>query len=244
NEVMNRIAAAFPPDERDLHERVPIPMQARSADLRIPWLLVGVVLIAAMIPFLLALVAIGSGGIGGGGDEPTETMQDLSRVLGGAVAGAAGPAATDGEPDGEGGTAAGAIPAVPGGGADGAEASLPATCVLDLTKGTLLDDAIQCDGAGLLEVFDRVGPWHNDLTTLVLGEGVVGELIYEAGGGLSDAERIVILAGGLINLDPRAAAFGVDQLTLQFSGDDQHVHFIQGDPENGDTATLRFTLDR
>lgn len=233
NEVMGRISEAFPPDRRDLHEHVPIPRQARSAELRVPWLLVAVVLFAAAIPLIVALPSL----LPDGGDDSEETA--VVRGLTGVLAGAAAEAgATDGEDPAA--PAAGQLPDSP---ELGTNASLPATCSLDLRKGTLLDDAIECDGAGGLDVVDRIGPWHNDLAAVILGDGVVGELIFEPGSGLSGEDRVVLLAGGVINLDPEAARFGVERLTFRFSAEGQHVHLVQSLADGGDSATLNFSLD-
>lgn len=243
NDVLNKIGAAFPSEERDLHERIPIPTQARSSALRVPWLLVGVVLLAAAIPLIVALSNL-AGRAGGGDNDELVVMSNVGEALSGAVAPAsiqtpvlpedtaAGPAVS-----------AGAIPSDSGIIIGGGDQVLPATCVLNMRKGSLLDEAIVCQGAGQLQITDGRGPWHNELAAVVLGEGVVGELLYESGGPVAADELQLELGTGLIPLDLEAAGFGVQEIVLRFSGDNQHVHLVQQDT-NGASATLSFTLDR
>ncbi|MEM7323748.1 MAG: TIR domain-containing protein [Actinomycetota bacterium] len=249
NDVLNKIGAAFPSEERDLHERVPIPTQARSAALRIPWLLVGVVLLAAAIPLIVALSNLIGGDDDSGGDQAgVVVMSDVGDALSGATpvvptqpadqsddsaGAAAGPAVS-----------AGAVPSGPGVIFGSGDPVLPAQCSLDLSKGSLLNGAIVCQGAGQLEVVNGEGPWHNDLAAVILGDGVVGELRYEAGGSRVADDLLVELGTGLIPLDLGAAAYGVESLTLWFSGDEQHVHLVPRESAVGEEATLTFTLDR
>lgn len=251
NEVISKIGAAFPPDERDLHERVPISTQARSAALRVPWLLVGLVLLAAAIPLVVALTALlrNSGGDGDGaadgGEDGVVVLTDVGDALSGAPPASPLPGAATGS-DAAAGPAisVGQVPSAPGIIVGQGDQVLPASCSLDLSKGSLLDSDIVCRGAGQLQVTNGQGPWHNDLAVVVLGEGVVGELVYEAGGPLGVDDVLIELGTGLIPLDPAAAAYGVERLTLWFSGDDQHVHLVARDVAGGAEATLVFSLDR
>lgn len=246
NEVLNKIGAAFPRDERNLHEREPIADQARSAALRVPWLLVGVVLLAAAIPLIVALSSIvGDGGGTTASSDEMVTMSDVGKALTGATAAQApevAPPVTAAEEAA--GPATGVAPSGPDVTVGGANEAFPASCTLDLRKGSLLDDAVICEGAGRLQIQDRDGPWHNDLAAIVLGDGVVGELRYEAGGPRADDRLVVELGSGLIPLDLDAAAFGVQEITLRFSANNQHVHLLPRESVGGQEATLTFTLDR
>jgi len=246
-EVLNKIGAAFPSTERDLHEREPIPDQARSSELRMPWLLVAVVLVAAAIPLFVALFNLaGSGGDSGDGDDANAIvpMTDVGDALSGAVADSV--LAPQLAADDAGGIAvqAGELPAGAGVIVGGGAQVLPATCSLDLAKGSLLDNAIVCQGAGQLEVVDGQGPWHNDLGAVILGDGVVGEIRYEPGGPVAGDELVVELVTGMSSLNLDAAAYGVQSITLWFSGDTQHVHLVPLDQTTAATATLTFSLDR
>lgn len=135
-------------------------------------------------------------------------------------------------------------PAAPEAVEDGSASSLPATCQVNLRKGSLLDDAIQCDGAGRLEVSGHEGPWHNDTAAVVMGEGVVGVLEFELrDDGTTVGPSVLELPVGTTVLNDADARFGIGTLILKFSGNGQHVHFFgQGDAEGLD-ATLRFNLD-
>ena len=246
NDVLNKIGAAFPCEERDLHERIPIPTQAKSPALRVPWLMFGVVLLAAAIPLIVALSnLLGSGGGGDDGDEMV-VMSDVSDALSGAVPVTAAPATVDSGSDTAAGPAisAGAVPAGPGVIIGGGDQVLPATCSLDMAKGSLLDDAIVCEGAGQLQITNGEGPWHNELAAVVLGDGVVGELRYEAGGPLAADELLIDLGTGLVPVDIEAATYGVQNITLWFSADNQHVHLVPQGSADDEAATLTFTLDR
>lgn len=246
NDVLNKIGAAFPSEERDLHERVPIPTQARSSALRVPWLLVGVVLLAAAIPLIVALSNLLGGGGGDNDGSGTVVMSDVGDALSGAVPVTEAPAEpTDGEDTAAGpAVSPGAVPAGPSVVIGGGDQVLPATCTLDMAKGSLLDDAIICQGAGQLQITNGDGPWHNELGAVVLGDGVVGELRYEPGGPRAADDLLVDLGTGLVPVDIEAASFGVQNITLWFSADNQHVHLVPQGATDDQAATLTFTLDR
>lgn len=59
DDVLARLRMAFPVAQRDLHRQVPFREQVRSPELRGPWALLAVVAVAAGIPLILVLRALG-----------------------------------------------------------------------------------------------------------------------------------------------------------------------------------------
>ncbi len=250
-EVLDKIKAAFPGKERDLHEREPIPDQARSDALRVPWMLVAVVLFAAAVPLFLAFRALA-----GNNDEAsveTVSVTQVTSVADGlrnrssfSSAGSAPdpgpPAGPDSEQDD---SALGASPgttvaAGPAPSLGGSNELFPSTCSIEVTRDSLLDDVTECDGAGQLVLDGSAGPWHNDIAALAVDEGVIGELLYEPRGGRAEA---VQLTPGTVVLDPAKSSYGVQRLTFRFGANRQHVHLMQDTYRGGAVATLTFTLD-
>ncbi|MGI9597925.1 MAG: hypothetical protein ACR2QK_17300 [Acidimicrobiales bacterium] len=252
-DVVNKIGVTSAPPVRDLHVRIPMSEQAMSSALRVPWLLVLVVLFSAAIPLVVALNSI----LGGddNGSAPAETTLGVTAAPSqpqpadpatGAEAG--GQSTTQGDPAaGAAGAPAAAEsePAAPAATLGGANALLPATCQVDLRKGSLLDNALSCQSSGQLVLEGLEGPWHNEIAAVAVDEGVIGQLQYELpASGLTNGPSVIDLTYGSIVLNPADAAFGVARLTLQFSANGQHVHLFRNPDGSGDFATLRFSLDQ
>ena len=160
-------------------------------------------------------------------------------TAGGAAPGEAGD--TSGSDQGDPADAGGAdqaVPASPSVTLGGANDLLPASCVIDLSKGTLLSQSVTCDGPGAVSLEGWDGPWHNEVAAIAVASGVVGEFSYEG------TDDVLVLAGDAVVLDPEAASYGARQLSVTFSADDQHVHLFRNADGSGEFATLRFTLDR
>lgn len=133
------------------------------------------------------------------------------------------------------GSGEGPDPAGPATGGD--NQLLPASCSIDLSKASLLDSATECDGAGVLVLEGSDGPWHNELVTVAISDGVIGEVVYErAGTRALDAE--------VISLDRAEAAYGVESIRVSFSAAGQHIHLFADPDESGRQATLTLRLDR
>ncbi len=266
-DVVNKIGVAAPISEpvRDLHARIPMSEQAMSSALRVPWLLVFVVLISAAIPLALALNSFrGSddgGGDGAAAESETQTMRDVAAGLRrpeSAIGGQPGFDATPAQPaDGSGqsgnpGTdglgsddASAEVPAAPELTLGGDNDLLPAVCSVDLRKGSLLDDALTCNTVGQLMIEGLDGPWHNEIAAIAVADGVVGRLRYEIPpSGSTDGPEAIDLASGSAVLNQTDATFGVIDLTLRFSANNQHVHLFRNADGSGEFATLTFTLDQ
>lgn len=122
---------------------------------------------------------------------------------------------------------------------------LPATCQINLRKGSLLDGAINCDGAGRLEVEGSEGPWHNEVAAVAAGEGTGVTLEFELrDNGTTDGPSVLELGEGTTVLNRADAEFGIGTMIVRFSGNGQHVHLFQREADGGASATLTFTLDR
>ncbi len=235
NDVLSSIRFAFPPRVRDLRAQPPIMEQARSDALKLPWLLVAAVCLLAFIPFVLAIRAMGADSA----DDPDLSIQQLDGLAGALTAGAQSNGLDSAVP-GDGEALAPQAPSLPFGGDD---ALLPVTCRLDLSSGRLSDETIECDGAGGLAIEGFSGPWHTEIGQVAVSPGVVGELVYEPrSDGLTPGTNTVELLPGTVTLDQSDATFGVDNVVLQFSAQDQHIHLLQADSRGGEAVTLIFSL--
>ncbi len=136
-------------------------------------------------------------------------------------------------------------PAAPEATRGAANQLFPATCQLNMRKGSLLDGAVRCDGAGQLELEGHEGPWHNEVAAIATIEGVGATVEFELrDDGTTVGPTVQELAVGTTILNSQDAAFGISTLTVQFSGNGQHLHLFQRDADGGRSATLTFTLDR
>ncbi len=246
-DVVNKIGPEDePPVERDLHVRVPLSEQARSRALRVPWLLVFVVLFSAAIPLVVALNSFRGGedlvslsNVGAGLDQP---RPDSGADLGLSPSAALPDDQTESAPAGAVVADAPASPASVG----GSNALLPARCEVDLRKGSLLDDALSCEGIGQLVLEGLAGPWHNEIGTVVVAEGVLAELHMElrADGTTNGPQVIEVASGQAVAVDEFDSAFGAEKLIARFSANNQHVHLFRNTDGTGEFVTLTFRLDR
>ena len=136
-------------------------------------------------------------------------------------------------------------PAAPEATRGAANQLFPATCQLNMRKGSLLDGGIRCDGAGRLDLEGYEGPWHNDVAAVTVGEGVATTVEFELrDDGTTVGPSVQELGVGTTALNAQDADFGISTLIVRFSGNGQHIHLFQGDADGGRSATLTFTVDR
>ena len=136
-------------------------------------------------------------------------------------------------------------PASPEVARDGDGQLFPATCQLNLRRGSLIDGAVRCEGAGQLTVEGYVGPWHNDVFAVAASEGVGATIEYELrDDGTTNGPSVVDVGVGTTLLNTADASFGIGTVFLRFSGQGQHFHLFQADAAGGESVTLTFSLDR
>jgi hypothetical protein len=233
-----------PAAERDLHARVPMSEQARSSALRVPWFLVFVVLFSAAIPLAVALNSLRD-------TEPEPDLVTMTDVASGlavprsvADGGFGGVSGTTADAAGPAGAVVAATPASPATVGAG-NALLPASCTVDLRKGSLLDGALECDGIGQLLLDGVDGPWHNEIGAVAVADGVVAELVMEPrSDGTTNGPPVVTVASGQsIAIDAADSAYGAQRMTVRFSANYQHVHFFRNRDGSGEFVTLTFVID-
>jgi hypothetical protein len=160
-----------------------------------------------------------------GGAANADPGSDGGRIGAGAEEGPSGPEVATAQRD-DGPVAAGDV------------GSLPASCVVDTSEGSVLPEVVACDGIGGLRVEGYHGPWFRDLATVAVDQGVVGHLE------LAGSEA----AATTVPLSPLAKASvpggsGVSAVRLQFSSDGQRATFHQASGQGGDQVVLTFSLD-
>jgi len=254
SDIVAKVKELFPPAEPGIHQKLARVERSNPDSLLMPFVLIGVVLLAALLGALIAAVRLSGGG---GSDEATARLLDVTDALRAGTLGI-GPAPSEGtggtttestvvegttgtlDSGGslgdsvEEGAALAGPTAVPG----GSNQLFPATCQIDLSRDSLLDDAVLCSGGGQLILDGPDGPWHSDLGAVAVGDGVVGRLVYQKDG--SD----LALTSGIVVLDSARAVSGVSMLTMSFSAEGQHFHLMQPPENGGAVATLTFSLDR
>lgn len=273
DDVIAAIKFAFPPQPRDLHAQHPIRHQVKDEALLVPWVLVAVVVLAAIVPISLALSRLFQDG-----DSGSETASASVDADGDGAFDGDGDGFGDGDGDGldseasnarivgdgdtvvlngvaerldgfDGGLSAGdggagSAPAAPRVEIDAGDELLPAICRIDVRKTLTLNETIDCDGAGALLVTGDPGPWHNDIKSIALSKDVVGQVVMEPrSNGATAGSEIVDLVPGTVTLNEADSRFGVQSITLTFSAHGSHVHFNPYDDLGGSAATLIFTLD-
>lgn len=260
NDILQRIrqvvpqrAPATPPAvEPGIHQRLSKIERSRADNEVIPFILFGVIALAALLGVLLIAVSLLGGGDDGGGEvaasgEGRARLIDVAsslRTTGSTVAPSESGSSTLDE-------AAGSIvsaeeaeadglpePSGPSAAFGGTDQLFPATCRIDLVKASLLDSASDCAGAGVLILEGSAGPWHNEVVAIALSDGVVGEVVYERTGAVEVLDR------GLVVLDPAEAAFGLSTMTVSFSAPGQHVHLLESLDNGAREATLTLRLER
>ena len=258
SEILQRIRQVVPEQTTStpligpgIHERLSRIERSRADNEIMPFVLFGVVALAALLGVLFIAVSLIRGG--GGDGEVAAAGDGRARLIdvASSLRPASPPAGTDlpGSSAAAGGSgaivSADEVPALaapdpsgPSAAFGGGDQRLPATCRIDLAKASLLDSESDCAGAGVLELEGSTGPWHNDLAAIALSDGVVGEIVYERTG------EVVPLDTGLVVLDRNEAAFGLARMTVSFSAAGQHVHLLDSLEQGAREATLTLRLGR
>ena len=266
DDVVAAIKFAFPPRARDTAAHDPIRSQVRDEALRVPWILVAVVVLAAIVPISLAFSRIFRDGDGdrANGAEAAATVDGNDNDN-----------STDGSPGGDGGEPGGGIfggrgdtvvldgvaerldgfgggltasggpaPAAPRVDISAGRELLPAICRIDTRGGQPLQEAIECDGAGEVVVDGWPGPWHNEIDAISMTDGVFGEVVMEPrADGTTVGPPIVNLKPGDVALNEADSRFGVQSITVRFSANGNKIR-LHPRSRGIDPATLTFTLDR
>ncbi len=248
-----RTAVAPPVVEPGIHQRLSKIERSKADNEVIPFILFGVIALAALVGALLIATSLVRGDGDGGDEDIAVGGEGRARLIDVAASlrtadGSGGSGASGSSVAGE---SAGSIvsaeedsvtalpePSGPSAAFGGSDQRFPATCQIDLAKASLLESASDCAGAGVLVVDGSVGPWHNEVVAIALSEGVVGQVVYERSGEIEE------LDSGLVLLDPSEAAFGLASMTVSFSAPGQHVHLLDSLEEGGREATLTLRLER
>jgi hypothetical protein len=250
--VPQRAPVAPPIVEPGIHDRLARIERSKADNEVIPFILFGVIALAALLGVLLIAVSLLGGG-DDGGEEVAASGEGRARLID--VASSLRTTGSTATPSESGSSAlddvAGSIvsaeevdedglpePSGPSAAFGGTDQLFPATCQVDLVKASLLDSASDCAGAGVLVLNGSPGPWHNDVVAIALSDGVVGEVVYERTG------AVEILDRGLVVLDPAEAAFGLGTMTVSFSAPGQHVHLLDSLDSGAREATLTLRLER
>lgn len=237
DKISDRLAQVTPKPELGIHNRLSRAERSKIAHSMAP-LLVAIALVF-LVAFIGALLIVFWSRLGGGDNsddgQATAQLIDVTEALR-SGSGAAGRSAVGSIVAGE-DTGGGPSPAGPSAGFAEANQLLPATCEVSLAKGEDIPDEIPCAGAGVLVRVGSPGPWHNEVRLVALSEGVVSEVIYESAGSLT-------IESGVAVLDPEAAAYGLESLSVTFGAPGQHVHLRDGTGDDAREVTLTLRLDR
>ena len=253
-QVVPNAGAAAPLIEPGIHDRLARIERSRADDEIMPFILFGVVAMAALLGMLFVALSLLGGDDGGGDDEDvavavagrarlidvTASLRTSSAAAGVGTPGSSASTETPGiivSAD-EVPSFAAPDPAGPSAAFGGSDQLFPASCRVDLSKASLLDAASDCDGAGVLVLEGSPGPWHNEVVAFALSDGVAGDVVYERTGAVQRLE------GGLVVLDRTEAAYGLGTLTISFSAAGQHVHLLDGLDDGSREATLTLRLER
>jgi len=252
--VPDRTPVAPPLVEPGIHQRLSKIERSKADNEVIPFILFGVIALAALVgALLIATSLVRGGGDGNDDDDVAVAGEGRARLIDVAASlrtadGSAGAGASGSSVAGE---SAGVIvsaeedpvaelpePSGPSAAFGGSDQRFPATCQIDLVKASLLEAASDCAGAGVLVLEGSTGPWHNEVVAIALSEGVVGQVVYERSGLVEE------LDSGLVVLDRTEAAFGLASMTVSFSAPGQHVHLLESLEEGAREATLTLRLER
>ncbi len=251
--VPDRTPVSPPLVEPWIHQRLSKIERSKADNEVIPFILFGVIALAALVGVLLIATSLVQGGGDDDGEDVAAAGEGRARLIdvaaslrtadGSASAGSSGSSVA--------GESAGAIvsaeedsvtelpePSGPSAAFGGSDQRFPATCRIELVKASLLEAASDCAGAGVLVLEGSTGPWHNEVTAIALSEGVVGQVVYERSGVVQE------LDSGLVVLDPAEAVFGLTSMTVSFSAPGQHVHLLESLDEGAREATLTLRLER
>ncbi len=181
------------------------------------WLVLGPLLVLGAV---LAVVGLGLLSWRSTNAPPTEQIRiDPAALVGGGAGSSTG--AT---------TAAG-----PGVGA------LPARCVVDLAPSGEMPPVIACDGAGRLMAEGYLGPWRNEVSTVTLDGGVIGQARLGLRPGQAQAGQVQLQAGADQSLASYRAGPGIDRIELTFAAYGQRVVLRQDRTRGGRQVTFTFT---
>lgn len=114
--------------------------------------------------------------------------------------------------------------------------SAPSTCRVSLVKGVELPNQTVCSNGGVMVLAGAPGPWHNEVGTIAISEGVVGAVQYEWSG------SVVPLLTGVTTLNADSSAYGLNYIELTFTADGQHAHLIQTPSRGTMEATFSFVV--
>lgn len=250
--VPDRAPVAPPLVEPGIHQRLSRIERSKADNEVMPFILFGVVALAALLGVLLIATSLLRGG-DDGDDDVAAAGEGRARLIdvASSLRAADGGSGTDGSGSSMLDESAGAIvsaeetsvddvpePSGPSAAFGGSDQRFPATCRIDLVKTSLLDAASDCAGAGVLVLEGSPGPWHNEVVAIALSEGVVGEVLYERSGAVAP------LDSGLVVLDRSEAAYGLTSVTVSFSAPGQHVHLLESLDQGAREATLTLRLER
>ena len=172
-------------------------------------------------------------GLSGPGSTPSPTdttaLQGSSSATGGDAIAAAEPTTTAG---------ADRSTSAPTPAPSTAAAETVGTCRINLLAQALDEAAIDCD-RGTVTIEGDTGRWHNDIRAVFLTEGTTGLIYFEPrADGTFDGQPVVDLGAGTNRLNVADARYGVSLLTVEFTGEGQHLHLIGDDGSRGQfTAT-------
>ncbi len=251
--VPDRTTVAPPLVEPGIHQRLSKIERSKADNEVIPFILFGVIALAALVGVLLIATSLVRGGGDDDGEDVAAAGEGRARLIDVAASlrTADGSASTGASGSSVAGESAGAIvsaeedpvaevpePSGPSAAFGGSDQRFPATCQIDLVKASLLDAASDCAGAGVLVLEGSTGPWHNEVVAIALSDGVVGQVVYERSG------KVEELDSGLVVLDRAEAGFGLTSMTVSFSAPGQHVHLLDSLDEGARQATLTLRLER
>lgn len=120
--------------------------------------------------------------------------------------------------------------------------TLPAACTISTGRDIVIASQIACDEGGLI-ADGFLGPWYNQVSAVSADPGVVGEVVIEPRRGVTEPTRVRLSSGGRIELEPYDSLFGVQQVVLEFSANNQKVVFHQSPGRGGEEMTLTYRLD-
>lgn len=191
-----------------------------------------------MVLGVLAVLAAVAGVIGYQIVAGPVTDEEVSEQIGAEVEDVAGPTSLEGSPaPNEPGVAAADL------GAEGGRIEgLPATCVIDTPAGDVLDLELSCVGVGGLRSEGFLGPWHSEISAISVDPGVVGEVFIEPRDGQS-ATRVQLEPLERQSLESYDSLFGVEQIVLEFSANNQQVTLYRRSDRGGEELILTFSLD-
>lgn len=186
------------------------------------WLVLGPLLVLGAV---LAVIGLGLLSWRSAGPPPTRQISiDPATLAGGSPAG------------GTARTGAG-VPVATGPGVG----ALPARCVVELGPSAALPAVIGCDGAGRLMADGYLGPWRNEVSSISLDAGVIGQAQLGLRPGQADPGRVELQPGADQSLANYRAGAGIERIELTFAAYGQRVVLHQDRARGGRQVSLTFT---